>query len=143
MLYSRSAEYAIRALVHLACLPDGKYAMTRNIAEEEKIPVHFLAKILQELTRKGILRSNKGPSGGFTLRTPPQQIRLLEVVEALDGKALAEAGNQIPWNLDTWSVLHSRIMESLGQSTVAGVAQALVETREAAKRPRKAKRVGK
>jgi Rrf2 family protein len=143
MLYSRSAEYAIRALVHLACLPEGKFAMTRAIAEDENIPVHFLAKILQELTRKGILRSNKGPTGGFTLRVPPQQIHLLEVVEALDGKALAESGNQIPWNLDSWNTLHSRIMESLGQSTVAGVAQALVETRGAGKRNRKARRTAK
>jgi Rrf2 family protein len=141
MLYSRSAEYAIRALVHLACLPEGKFAMTRAIAEQEDIPVHFLAKILQELTRKGMLRSNKGPTGGFTLRIPPQQIRLLEIVEALDGKSLAESAGQIPWNLDNWNTLHSRIMESLGQSTVAGVAQALVEKRDAGKKSRRARRV--
>src|SRR6266581_5775651 len=63
MIYSRSAEYAIRSFVYLARIPDGKFAMARHIAEEEKIPAHFLAKILQELTRKGLLRSNKGPSG--------------------------------------------------------------------------------
>jgi len=68
MIYSRSAEYAIRSFVYLARIPDGKFAMARHIAEEEQIPAHFLAKILQELTRKGLLRSNKGPSGGFALR---------------------------------------------------------------------------
>ena len=47
MLYSRSAEYAIRAFVNLAQVPDGRYAMVKQIAAEEEIPAHFLAKILQ------------------------------------------------------------------------------------------------
>jgi len=63
MIYSRSAEYAIRAFVHLAQVPEGKYAMVKNIAEQEDIPAHFLAKILQQLARKGLLRSSKGPTG--------------------------------------------------------------------------------
>ena len=71
MIYSRSAEYAIRAFVHLAQVPEGKYAMVKNIAEQEDIPAHFLAKILQQLARKGLLRSSKGPTGGFALRVEP------------------------------------------------------------------------
>ena len=55
MIYSRSAEYAIRAFVHLAQVNEGKYAMVKNIAEQEDIPAHFLAKILQQLARKGLL----------------------------------------------------------------------------------------
>ena len=102
MIYSRSAEYAIRSFVYLARIPDGKFAMARHIAKEEQIPAHFLAKILQELTRKGLLRSNKGPSGGFSLRVPAGQIRLLDLVEALDGPALAESLDQAPWILDSW-----------------------------------------
>src|SRR5207249_8126873 len=57
---------AIRSFVFLARIPDGKFAMARHIAEEEKIPAYFLAKILQELTRKGLLRSSKGPSEEHT-----------------------------------------------------------------------------
>src|SRR5579885_1414349 len=64
MIYSRSSEYAIRAFVHLAQVPEGKYAMVKNIAEQEDIPAHFLAKILQQLARKGLLRS-QGPHGRF------------------------------------------------------------------------------
>ena len=63
MIYSRSAEYAIRAFVNLSRVPVGKLAMVKQIAVEEKIPLHFLAKILQQLARKGLLRSNKGPTG--------------------------------------------------------------------------------
>jgi Rrf2 family protein len=91
MIYSRSAEYAIRSLVYLARIPDGKFAMVRQIAEKERIPAHFLAKILQELTRKGLLRSSKGPSGGFALKVPARQIKLLNLVEALDGNTLADS----------------------------------------------------
>src|ERR1700683_768221 len=87
MLYSRSVEYAIRSCVHLAQLPGGQYAMVKQIAAEEEIPAHFLAKILQQLTRKGLLRSSKGPTGGFSLRVPPDDIRLLDIIEALDGLA--------------------------------------------------------
>jgi Rrf2 family protein len=74
MIYSRSAEYAIRAFVHLASVPEGKYAMVKQIAEDASIPSHFLAKILQQLARKGFLRSSKGPTGGFCLRIPAPDI---------------------------------------------------------------------
>lgn len=140
MLYSRTAEYAIRACVCLAGSAEGKFVMARVIAEREQIPAHFLAKILQDLARKGLLKSNKGPSGGFALRTPASQIRLLDIVEALDGHALAETSTQAPWILDSWKALHSRIMEALERNTVADVAKAIASQRadtgkKRAKRP--------
>jgi len=137
MIYSRSAEYAIRSFVYLARIPDGKFAMARHIAEEEKIPAHFLAKILQELARKGLLRSNKGPSGGFSLRIPASQIKLLDLVEALDGRALADSLNHGPWILDSWKDLHSRIMDYLECNTIADVVKA-VEHRKAVEQKKSA-----
>ena len=139
MIYSRSAEYAIRSFVYLARIPDGKFAMARQIAEDEKIRAHFLAKILQELTRKGLLRSNKGPSGGFSLRVPASQIKLLDLVEALDGHALAESLSQAPWILDSWKDLHSRIMDYLESNTIADVAKAL-EKKAAAEKSKRGRR---
>ena len=143
MIDSRSAEYAIRSLVYLARIPDGKFAMARQIAEEEKIPVYFLAKILQELTRKGLLRSSKGPSGGFSLRVPASQIKLLSLVEALDGNALADSLNQTPWILDTWKDLHSRIMGYLERNTIADVAEALEHEKAALEKAKRGKRASK
>jgi Rrf2 family iron-sulfur cluster assembly transcriptional regulator len=143
MIYSRSAEYAIRSFVYLARIPDGKFAMARHIAQEEKIPAHFLAKILQELTRKGLLRSNKGPSGGFSLRVPASQIKLLDLVEALDGNALAESLNQTPWILDSWKDLHSRIMDYLECNTIADVAEALEHKKAAIEKAKRGKRPAK
>jgi len=153
MIYSRSAEYAIRAFVHLARVPEGKYAMVKNVAEQEDIPSHFLAKILQQLARKGLLRSSKGPTGGFALRVDPDQIRLLDIVEALDGLApyqqcaagLSECSEAMPCPLhDRWSMLRSRIMDYLEQNTIADLAKALEVKKKAlaTARQRKSKRPG-
>jgi len=134
MIYSRSSEYAIRAFVHLAQVPDGRYAMVKNIAEAEDIPAHFLAKILQQLARKGLLRSSKGPTGGFALRVDAGDIRLLDIVEALDGLApdqqcasgLAECNDDMPCSMhDSWVALRSRIMDYLGKNSIADLAKAL------------------
>jgi Rrf2 family protein len=134
MIYSRSSEYAIRAFVHLAQVPEGKYAMVKNIAAAEEIPAHFLAKILQQLARKGLLRSSKGPTGGFALRVDAADIHLLDIVEALDGLAayqqcasgLAECNEDMPCSMhDSWVALRERIMDYLGKNSIADLATAL------------------
>ncbi|MGH9666949.1 MAG: RrF2 family transcriptional regulator, partial [Bryobacteraceae bacterium] len=71
MIYSRAAEYAIRAFVQLAGAPSGQYVMVKEIAAQSDVPAQFLAKILQQLVRRGLLRSSKGPTGGFLLRVAP------------------------------------------------------------------------
>jgi len=147
MIYSRSTEYAIRALVPLAEAPGGRYTMVKTIAEQEKIPTHFLAKILQQLARKGLLKSSKGPLGGFSLNLPPEDIRLLDIVEALDGLEpyqLREAPD--PYGPDglycaqhaEWQALHGEIVSYLERNTVADLVKALgIKRRSLA---RKAKR---
>ena len=146
MIYSRSAEYAIRAFVNLARVRDSKFAMVKQIAEEEEIPSHFLAKILQQMARKGLLRSSKGPTGGFTLRQSPDTISLLTIVEALDGlqeyqkcaSGLAECTDEMPCGMhDSWKALRSRIMDYLEQTSIADVAKALDEKRRLLEKPRR------
>ncbi len=150
MIYSRSTEYAIRAFVNLAQVPDGKYAMVKQIAEQEGIPAHFLAKILQQLARKGLLRSSKGPTGGFSLRTPAKEVSLIQLVEALDGltdyqkcvSGLSECTDDQPCGMhDSWKTLRSRIMDYLEKTTIADLVSALEEKRRALEKPRKAKKV--
>src|ERR1039458_2561709 len=139
MIYSRSAEYAIRAFVNLAQVQEGKYAMVKNIAEQEEIPAHFLAKILQQLARKGLLRSSKGPTGGFALRVDPSEIRLLDIVEALDGLAPYQQCTRGLWHCtaampcsmhDSWVNLRSRIMDYLGRNTILDLAKALEQKKK-------------
>jgi len=146
MIYSRSAEYAFRAFVHLAQVPEGKYAMVKNIAEQEEIPVHFLAKIMQQLARKRLLRSSKGPTGGFALRLPPGDVRLWDIVEALDGtgqytvcaSGLSECSDVMPCSMhDSWVALRTRIIDYLEQNTIADLAKALESKRKSLGKRRK------
>ncbi len=134
MIYSRSAEYAIRAFVLLAQASPGKYVMVKQLAEEADIPAHFLAKILQQLARQGFLRSSKGPTGGFALRQPAGDIALLSIVEAIDGLedyqrcigGMTECNDQMRCGMhDSWKALRSRIMDYLRDTSVADLAKAL------------------
>jgi Rrf2 family protein len=125
----------------------------KNIAEESEIPTHFLAKILQQLARKGFLRSSKGPTGGFALRRPPEDITLLEIVDAIDGLAeyercpsgITECNDEAPCGMhESWKELRSRIIGYLEGTTISDVARSLQQKREAlaklAKRRRAAKK---
>ena len=149
MIYSRSAEYAIRAFVHLAAVPEGKYAMVKQIAEEADIPSHFLAKILQQLARKGFLRSSKGPTGGFCLRVPAPEMTLLGIVDAVDGLAdfercpagMAECNDQAPCGMhDSWKALRNRIMEYLERTSIEDLAKGFEQKRRNLEKMKKAKR---
>jgi Rrf2 family protein len=80
-----AADYAIRAMIHLACLPDGGHALRDDIAQAERIPSSFMAKILRSLVRAQLLRSSRGVNGGFALARPASEIHMLEIVEAVEG----------------------------------------------------------
>jgi len=80
-----AADYAIRAMIHLACLPDGGVALRSEIAEAQYIPTSFMAKILRSLVRARLLRSSRGVNGGFALARPAAEINMLEIVEAIEG----------------------------------------------------------
>ncbi|MBW2734937.1 MAG: Rrf2 family transcriptional regulator, partial [Deltaproteobacteria bacterium] len=80
---SQTAEYALRAALALA--RDHPKAMTtQQIAKQMQIPASYLAKVLQALARGQVVRSQRGLGGGFSLRRPPEQITLLEVLEPVD-----------------------------------------------------------
>lgn len=82
-MISQTAEYALRAVVWLANCPDRAFS-TQDISKVTKIPAGYLSKVLQELARAGLVISNPGRSGGFRLNRPPGDIRVLDVVNAVD-----------------------------------------------------------
>ena len=82
---TQGADYAIRAMIHIASLPDGRWAMRREIAREQRVPPDFVAKILQSLVHAGLLSSHRGTGGGFRLARPRDEINLLNIVEAIEG----------------------------------------------------------
>ena len=84
MQITRQADYAVRAVLHLARSGDTRTA-TSVIAEEQKIPPSFLAKIISQLTIAGLLHTSRGARGGVTLARQAGEITLLEVIEAIDG----------------------------------------------------------
>lgn len=85
VIFSRQCEYALQAVLYIAEKGTGGYIDIKEISQKLDIPHHFLAKILQSLSKSGLLKSQKGPSGGFALGTDPANITLYQIVEAIDG----------------------------------------------------------
>lgn len=134
MIFSRSAEYAIRAMTFLATQPPGKLTGAKAIAAAEKIPMPFLWKILQMLAHRRLIRSFKGLHGGYELALPARQIPLLAVVQALDaidpadrcalGLGACSESSTCPLH-DSWKDLRERMAALLERNTLADLAGAV------------------
>jgi Rrf2 family protein len=85
MQLTRAADYAIRVMIHLAGLPPETRASRAELAEAAECPEQFLSKVLQSLTRAGLVLSHRGNTGGFELPNVHRAASLLEVVEAIEG----------------------------------------------------------
>lgn len=90
MLCSHASQVALRAALFLACQPRGKLCPVREIAHETRLPRPYLAKIIQQLMSAGLVRAHRGPRGGVELAKTPEQIRLRNLVRAMEGRAPAE-----------------------------------------------------
>jgi len=85
-MFSKACEYAIRASLYISIKSiDGSKLGIKEIAKEIDSPAHFTAKILQTLTREGIISSIKGPNGGFFLDPDAKPVPLTAIVKAIDG----------------------------------------------------------
>ena len=82
---TRQTEYSIRGMLYLAERPEGEVVMLDTIAGAVGAPRPFLAKILQSLAGKGLVRSARGARGGFLLARPAALISLCQIVEAVEG----------------------------------------------------------
>ena len=81
-MLSKTAEYALRVAVCLAQSPD-KLAAADELAEVTKIPRRYLHKVVQDLARGGLVRSQPGPGGGYSIAKSPKKITILDVVNAV------------------------------------------------------------
>jgi len=84
MQITKETDYAIRCVLHLSQDPD-KVIMVDAIARNKKIPKSFLAKILQKLSKAGIVKSFRGVNGGYQLGKHPSDISLLNIIESIEG----------------------------------------------------------
>jgi Rrf2 family protein len=82
-MISQTAEYALRAVVHLAMHAESSYT-TQQISAATKVPAAYLSKVLQSLVRAHIVQSQRGIGGGFVLAKPADDISVLEVLNAVD-----------------------------------------------------------
>ena len=85
MQLTRAADYAVRVMIHLASQPDGRVVSKTLLAKAAEAPESFLSKILQSLSRAGLIQARRGVVGGFYLLPRGAQASLLDVVEAMDG----------------------------------------------------------
>jgi Rrf2 family protein len=85
MRISRSTGYALLAAGYIAQHQKQGIILSQDIAKKYNIPLEYLLKILQQLVKANLLRSKRGPRGGFSLGRPLNKITLLQVIEAVDG----------------------------------------------------------
>jgi Rrf2 family protein len=138
MIFSRPCEYAIHAMTYLAAIP-GASARADEIARAEEIPLPILSKVLQELARKGLLDSRRGPGGGFRLSRRPELITLRDIVAAVDSldeflrcvTGLPNCSDETPCPLhDTWKQVRTSLMKSFETTTLLDMVDATARKRK-------------
>ncbi|HYK70082.1 MAG TPA: Rrf2 family transcriptional regulator [Streptosporangiaceae bacterium] len=97
MRLSARSDYALRAVIELAAAGPG-HVTADQLARTQAIPGKFLEAILTQLRRAGLVRSQRGPEGGFWLARPAGDISLADVIRAIDGPLLGVRGER-PENL--------------------------------------------
>jgi Rrf2 family iron-sulfur cluster assembly transcriptional regulator len=128
-ILSQTAEYSLRAMASIAATPDqAKTAI--EIAERTGIPVHYLSKVLRRLVSAGLLVSQKGHGGGFTLARASGRIRFSDVLEAVDsiparnrcafGWGACDSRQPCPLH-PAWSRLDAAFREWADRTTLADV----------------------
>jgi len=136
MIYSTTCSYAIRAMSRLAVIrPDG-YVRIQELCEGTNLPSHFLAKIFRDLVGAGLLTSAKGRGGGFALAKRPKEIRLYDIVDAIDGiksysqcvvgLAKCDATQPCPQH-DQFTPVRKQILAYLESTTLHQMSQALAK----------------
>ncbi len=130
MIYSKTCEYALRALVYLAQKNTEGLTMIPEISRESGVPGPYVAKIFRDLVGQNILESRKGPRGGFRFKLDPGKITLMQVVEAVDdgsrmnacamGLDECSAANACPLH-HVWTVAKKKIITLLEKETLRSV----------------------
>jgi Rrf2 family protein len=82
---SRKIDYGLRAMIYLGSISPDAVVPFREIARQMMVPEDFLAKILKTLVDEGLVKSTRGPHGGYALGKPATEISFLEVIEAVEG----------------------------------------------------------
>jgi Rrf2 family protein len=131
MHVTAKADYAVRAVIELAQSSQASPRKVDAVAQAQGIPVSFLENILTQLRSAGIVRSQRGPEGGYWLAKPPDEVSLAQVIRAVEGPLVGVRG-QRPEEIEysgsaeslqqVWIALRTNLRKVLEQVTVAQVA---------------------
>jgi Rrf2 family protein len=126
MQITKQADYAVRAMAHLAKLEPNQRAATSDIAKAQKIPPSFLAKIISQLSIAGLIHTSRGAHGGVMLARSAAKISMLDVVESIDGPislndctlspGICDHSADCPMH-EIWSSLQKDLVAKLAAST--------------------------
>ena len=132
MHVTAKADYAVRAVIELAGSSQDAPRKVDDIATAQKIPVSFLENILTQLRSAGVVRSQRGPEGGYWLARSPEDVNLADVIRAVEGPLVGIRG-QRPEEVeyvgssealrDVWIALRANLRKVLERVTVADVAE--------------------
>ena len=140
MQLTRAADYAIRVMIHMAELTPGTTVRLRTLATAVAVPESFLAKVLQTLTRAGLVMSRRGPDGGFELVPSSMQATILDVIDAIEGPVqmntcLGEDGccERKQWcpAHTVWAEAQIAMLSVLSRETIGELALRATRNREA------------
>jgi Rrf2 family protein len=122
---TKKADYGLMALKYLAEHPETPALSAKDVADAYGIPAQLLAKILQRLTKTGLLRSHAGMNGGYALARDPRQISAFEVIHAIDGPLFITSCTKGAKSCDLTS--NCTIKEPLARvnETIAGVLKSI------------------
>ena len=132
MHVTAKADYAVRAAVELAAGSQDSPRKVDQLAQAQDIPVSFLENILTQLRSAGIVRSQRGPEGGYWLAHPAEEVNLAQIIRAVEGPLVGVRG-QRPEEVEyvgsaeslqqVWIALRSNLRKVLENVTVADVAE--------------------
>ena len=138
MHVSAKTDYAVRAAAELAAASSAQPLKAERIAEAQDIPIKFLETILLELKHAGIVRSQRGPDGGYALARPSADISIADVIRAVDGP-LANVRGDRPENqsyrgaatslTDVWIAVRASLREILESTTLQDLASGALPVR--------------
>jgi len=144
MLYSKSAEYAIQAMIYLAEKNDPNPVMVGEIAKAYDIPQQFLAKIAQNLVKQRLLSAVRGRNGGLRLAKPAKEILLNQIVSAIDGPPPEEeicvigldyCSDETPCPLHhQWKPIRKQIRSLLEEENLEQLARDVIKKRKLMKK---------
>ena len=132
-------------LLGLARREPGQVVMIDELSREEQIPKSFLAKIFQSLARAGLVRSNRGIGGGFTLAKKPEEITTLEVIEAIEGPISFQRCLEAPADCPhmggcplcgLFATAQTQVRDVFSRTTLADLLKAPTRTPQIAREPR-------